>query len=113
MHAHDRNKPTHVTRGNVFDDIFPPEKAPAIKLKAELHDVILKYAKQYPPQGLELILDVPQPRVSELLRGKIAHTSIEKLLEYADKLGIVPEAKFRQKHKPAHHKEAMAMAGHY
>lgn len=107
MHGHANNKPTHVTRGNVFDDLFPPEKAPAIKFKAELYEAILKQARRYTSQGLELILEVPQPRVSELLNGKIAHVSIEKLLEYAGKLGIEPESRFPKKHKAAHYEEAV------
>jgi hypothetical protein len=37
--------------------------------------------------------------VSELLNGKIANKSIEKLLWYAGKLGIVPKVKFSQLRK--------------
>ena len=42
------NKPTHVTRGNVLDDLgFPPEQATALRFKAELYQAILKCAKKY------------------------------------------------------------------
>ena len=35
------NKPTHVTRGNVLDDLgFPPEQATALRFKAELYQAI-------------------------------------------------------------------------
>ena len=38
------NKPTHVTRGNVLDDLgFSPEQATALKFKAELYQAVLKY----------------------------------------------------------------------
>ena len=40
------NKPTHVTRGNVLDDLgFSPEQATALKFKAELYQAILKYRR--------------------------------------------------------------------
>jgi hypothetical protein len=42
------NKPSHVTRGNVLDDLgFSPEQATALKFKAELYQAILKCAKNY------------------------------------------------------------------
>ena len=46
-----------------------------------------------------MILGEPQPRVSELLNGKIANKSIDKLLYYAGRLGIETRAKFVQAHK--------------
>ena len=94
------NKPTHVTRGNVLDDLgFSPEDATALKFKAELYQAILKYAKKYSQQQLQIILGEPQPRVSELLNGKIANKSVDKLLRYAGRLGIEAKAKFAQTHK--------------
>ena len=94
------NKPTHVTHGNVLDDLgFSPEDATALKFKAELYQAILKYAKKYSQQQLQIILGEPQPRVSELLNGKIANKSVDKLLRYAGRLGIEAKAKFAQTHK--------------
>jgi predicted XRE-type DNA-binding protein len=67
------NKPTHVTHGNVLDDLgFSPVQATALKFKAELYQAILKCAKKYSQKELQIILGEPQPRVSELLNGKIA-----------------------------------------
>jgi predicted XRE-type DNA-binding protein len=63
------NKPTHVTRGNVMDDLgFSAENATAVKFKAELYRAILKYARKYSQKDLQVILGEPQPRVSELLK---------------------------------------------
>jgi len=104
------NKPAHVTRGNVLDDIgFSPEQATALKFKAELYQAILKYARKYSQKDLQVILDEPQPRVSELLNGKIANKSVDKLLYYAGRLGIEAKAKFTQTHKEVIEKE-LAMA---
>ena len=100
------NKPTHVTHGNVLDDLgFSPEDATALKFKAELYQAILKYAKKYSQQQLQIILGEPQPRVSELLNGKIANKSVDKLLRYAGRLGIEAKVKFAQTHKELVEKE--------
>ena len=104
------NRPTHVTHGNVFDDLgFSPEEATALKFKAELYQAILKYAQQYSRKDLQVILGEPQPRVSELLNGKIANKSVDKLLYYAGRLGIEAKTKFSQTHKKLVDRE-LAMA---
>ena len=94
------DKPTHVTRGSVLDDLgFSPERATALKFKAELYQAILKYSQKYSQKELQVILGEPQPRVSELLNGKIASKSVDKLLYYAGRLGIEAKAKFAQTHQ--------------
>ncbi len=94
------SKPTHVSRGNVLDDLgFSPEQATALKFKAELYQAILKVAKKYSQKELQKILGEPQPRVSELLNGKIANKTVDKLLYYAGRLGIEAKAEFAQTHK--------------
>jgi predicted XRE-type DNA-binding protein len=91
------NRPTHITRGSVLDDLgFSPDQATALKFKAELYQAILKCAKQYSQRQLQIILREPQPRVSELLNGKIANKSIDKLLQYAGRLGIEAKSRFTQ-----------------
>lgn len=96
----EKNRPTHVTKGDVLDDLgFSPEQAVALKFKADLYQAIMRYAKKYSPKELEVIFAEPQPRVSELLNGKIANKSVDKLLGYAGRLGIVPKAKFPQTKK--------------
>ena len=100
------NKPTHVTYGNVLDDLgFSPEHATALKFKAELYQAILKCAKKYSQKQLQIILAEPQPRVSELLNGKISNKSVDKLLHYAGRLGIEAQAKFTQPRTPLLEKE--------
>ena len=93
-------KPTHVTYGNVLDDLgFSTEQATALKFKAELYQAILKCARKYSQKELQIILGEPQPRVSELLNGKIANKSVDKLLHYAGRLGIETKATFVQTHR--------------
>ena len=100
------NKPTHVTHGNVLDDLgFLPEHATALKFKAELYQAISKVAKKYTQRELQILLGEPQPRVSELLNGKISNKSVDKLLTYAGRLGIEAKAKFSQTNKGVVEKE--------
>jgi len=104
------SKPKHVTPGNVLDDLgFPPEQATALKFKAELYQAILKYARKYSQKELQVILGEPQPRVSELLNGKIANKSVDKLLYYAGRMGIEAKTKFAQTNRAVVDRE-LAMA---
>ncbi len=106
MRRRKSNEPTHITHGNLLDDLgFFPEHATALKFKAELYQAILKFAKKYSQRELQIILAEPQPRVSELLNGKIANKSVDKLLHYAGRLGIEAKAKFTQPHKELIEKE--------
>ena len=85
------DKPTYISKGNVIDDLgFSPEEAGAIKLKASLHAEILRVVakRKLRSRDLEKILDQPQPRISELLTGKISKMSAEKLAGYLSRLGI-------------------------
>jgi predicted XRE-type DNA-binding protein len=83
--------------GDVFKDAgFSPEEAVELRFKAELYQAVLACARKYKPRQLEILFQEPQPRVSELLNGKIANKSVEKLLWYAGHLGIEPKVKFPQ-----------------
>jgi predicted XRE-type DNA-binding protein len=95
-----KNEPTHITRDTVFLDIgFPPEKALALKFKAKILIAILDEVKRrkYRQSQLVRILDEHQPVVSNLLRGKITQMSIEKLLIYADRLGLSLDVQKRRR----------------
>jgi predicted XRE-type DNA-binding protein len=82
---------------NVFENLgFSPEEAAALKLKADLHTKIVKRAARYSQKQLQAILDEPQPRVSDLLRGKMSKFSLEMLVIYAEKLGLRTEIKTRR-----------------
>lgn len=105
-------KESHTSKGNVLDDLgFSPEKATLLKFKAELYSAIRHHARRYSPKQLMVILGEPQPRVSELLNGKIANKSVDKLLEYAGRLGIEAKAKFPQSHKEMVERQLAAAAG--
>jgi|SRR5579863_7228457 len=82
---------TNVTRGDVLDDLgFTRSEATALKVKADLLDAIRSEIDKrgYTQRQLVDILDEHQPAVSNLIRGRIAQVSIEKLLRYSDRLGM-------------------------
>jgi predicted XRE-type DNA-binding protein len=65
-----------------------PETESVSKFRSELYAEILRCAQHYSQKELQSIFDEPQPRVSELLHGRIAGKSVEKLMYYASRLGI-------------------------
>ena len=82
---------------NVFEDLgFSREEAAALKLKANLHSKIVKCAARYSQAQLQSILDESQPRVSDLLRGKMSKFSLETFVIYAEKLGLRTEIKTKK-----------------
>jgi predicted XRE-type DNA-binding protein len=84
-------KPAHITKDDVFDDLgFTRAEASALKIKADLLDAILREIDRrgYTQRQLVDLLDEYQPSVSNLLQGKIAKVSIEKLLYYSDRLNL-------------------------
>ncbi|MCB9062149.1 MAG: XRE family transcriptional regulator [Halobacteriovoraceae bacterium] len=81
---------SHTSKGSVLDDLgLNNEACSSIKVKAEIHSKIIKEIEKnkITSRELEKLLDKPQPRVSELLNGKISNISIEKLLDYLNLLG--------------------------
>ena len=83
------NKPTHVTKGDVLDDLgFSRAEASALKIKATIMEAILAEIDRRGLSQRQLVdvLDEYQPNVSNLVNGRIAKVSIEKLLQYADRL---------------------------
>src|SRR6476646_8247412 len=89
---------THVTRGNILDELdLDEQELLELKLKADLHQDILKLIKKkkITPRQLEKLFDIPQPRVSELLRGKLSLLSVSKLLYYANLLGAHVDVKLK------------------
>lgn len=91
MKSAEGNRPTHIVKGNVFDELgFSASEASALKIKAELLSAILEHVKSkgYTQAQLVQALDEYQPSVSNLLRGRISQVSIEKLLRYADRLHL-------------------------
>src|SRR5260370_1616373 len=89
---------THRTRGSVLDELNMSEQVRLeLKLKADLHQDILKLIKRkrFTPRQLEKLFDIPQPRVSELLRGKLSLLSVSKLLYYAHLLGARADVRLK------------------
>jgi len=81
-------------KSNVFEQIgFSPEEAAALKMKAELHSQIIKAIKRrgYTQATLQKRLDESQPRISDLMTGKISKFSLETLITYAEALGLRPQ----------------------
>jgi predicted XRE-type DNA-binding protein len=76
---------------------FPLENETVCKFRAELYDEILRCARHYSPKELQAIFHEPQPRVSELLHGRIAGKSVEKLMYYASRLGIEVRTSFERR----------------
>jgi predicted XRE-type DNA-binding protein len=80
-------------KGNVFEQVgFSPEEAASLKMKSDLHSQIVKAINKrgYTQAELQKRLDEPQPRVSDLMRGKISKFSLETLITYAEALGLRP-----------------------
>lgn len=98
------NKATHVTRGNVFADLgFSAEEAAILPMKTQLHIEIMREVEKQglTPRQLEKLLDVPQPRVSELTSGKISRMTADFLAKYLYRLGREVEMKTKQSRKRA------------
>ena len=84
--------------GSVLDELgLDRQAALELKLKVALHQNILQLVKRrgYRARDLERILRTQQPRVSELMRGKLSTLSVARLLLYADLLGAKAEVKFK------------------
>jgi predicted XRE-type DNA-binding protein len=82
-----------------YDMGFSDQESAALTMKADLYSKILDVVdkQKLKPRQLEKVLDIPQPRVSELLRGKMSSVSIEKLVVYLEKLGIAANLTFKNK----------------
>ncbi|HEY2821548.1 MAG TPA: XRE family transcriptional regulator [Candidatus Acidoferrum sp.] len=76
---------------------FPVEDAAVSRFRAELYEEILECARRYSPKELQAIFHEPQPRVSELLHGRISGKSVEKLMYYASRLGIEVRTSFERR----------------
>ena len=77
--------------GNVFRDLgFSPDEAEYLKVRAEL---MVNLQKVITARGLKQaeaaeLLGVTQPRVSDLMRGRIDLFSIDALIDMLARLGI-------------------------
>ena len=98
---------------NVFEDLgFSSGEAAALRLKTDLHTKIVKHAARFTQGQLQEILHERQPRVSDLMRGKMSKFSLEMLVIYAEKLGIHTEIKTTAPKKHARTRGAAAGSAH-
>ena len=84
------NKPTHITTDKLFQDLgFSADESAVLELKLTLHNEIMKVVekKKLTSRKIEKILDIPQPRASELLNGKISQMTVDRLTRYLHRLG--------------------------
>ncbi|MGH9500601.1 MAG: helix-turn-helix domain-containing protein [Terriglobales bacterium] len=84
--------------GSVLEELgFDRQGTLELKLKADLHQKILQLVKRRGcrARDLERILRIQQPRVSELMRGKLSTLSVARLLLYADMLGAEAEVRLK------------------
>jgi len=87
-----KTKP-RVTRssGNVFRDLgFPPDKAKHLLVRA---DLMIRLGKELGSRNLKQaqaakLLGIPQPRVSDLLRGRVERFSADALIDMLARLGV-------------------------
>ena len=90
--------------GSVLDALGVDRQAAlGLKLKAGLHQRILQLVKRrgYRARELERVLRIQQPRVSELMRGKLSTLSVARLLLYADLLGAEAEVRLKARARAA------------
>ncbi len=82
--------------GNISQQIgFSAAESGALKMRAELHSSIVDVIKRcdYTQAQLAEMFDTDQPRISNLMRGKIADFNLETLVTYAETLGMNPQMK--------------------
>src|SRR5271156_5318957 len=80
-----------VIKGDIFDNLgISHSQAAELRMRADLLDAILRVVERnkLTQRQLAVILDDHQPNMSDLMNGKIAKFSIDKLVRYADRLGI-------------------------
>ena len=77
--------------GNVFRDLgFPPDEAEHLRIRS---DLLIQLQKAIRSQGLKQaeaakLLDITQPRVSDLMRGRLDLFSVDTLIDMLARLGI-------------------------
>ncbi len=77
--------------GNVFRDLgFSPEEAESLKVRSDLMISVQKAiaARRLKQAEAAKLLGVTQPRISDLMRGRIDLFSIDTLIDMLARLGI-------------------------
>jgi predicted XRE-type DNA-binding protein len=84
-----KEKPFTAGSGDIFKDFgFSDEESAALTIKACLFRILQKALKEAPGTQTELAekLGVPQPKISDILNGKMSGFSVERLANYLLKL---------------------------
>ncbi len=88
------------TQPSVFEQLgFDTAEAAALERKSVLYAKVVKmaHAHDLTQKKLASLLGITQPHVSQLLGGKISRFSVEKLIEFAERLGADVEIVVRKK----------------
>lgn len=99
-----RNQATHVTRGNIFDDLgFDTEESLELKVRSEILMEVQNYIRKkgYSQKELGTILGEKQSIVSKLINGKLSSLTIDRLLRFAGKLNLGAQIRIVPNKKPA------------
>jgi len=86
-------KVSHVTpaEGNIFEDLgFGPEEAENLKIRSELMIAIRRLVENQQLKQTEAaeLLGTTQPRISDLMRGKIDQFTIDSLVNMLSHAGV-------------------------
>ncbi len=95
--------------GNVFRDLgFGPKEAESLQLRAQLMVELrrLIQARKLTQNSAAKLLGVTQPRISDLVRGKINLFSIETLVDMLTRAGIQVQLRLAPSRRPARHQAA-------
>jgi predicted XRE-type DNA-binding protein len=91
---------TRIAQPSIFEQLgFDSIEAAALERKSVLYTKVVAMARErgLTQKKLATLLGVSQPHVSQLLSGKISRFSVEKLIEFAEKLGADVKIVVRQK----------------
>lgn len=83
-----RSRDVEVSRGNVYADLgFPDAESMLVKAKLVTRIAELIEARDLTQSAAAELLDVSQPKLSNLLRGQFRGFSERKLMDFLTKLG--------------------------
>jgi len=87
--------------GNVFADIGLPNPEEALA-KAEIARQVnqILVARKLSQAEAGVILGIAQPRVSDLIRGRLGRFSLDKLIDFAKRLGNDVEIRIKPSRRP-------------
>ena len=83
--------------GNVFADVgFGPEEADNLLLRAQLMSRIRETARDLTQREAAVLFGVSQPRLNDLLRGKIDKFSLDELVNMLARAGMRVELRVKK-----------------